>query len=388
MDLQQPPTRMQPLQTNGRQQLFGRRFLRGEALQRLYGFFVRRQAYISFEADRIRTHFVIDPFLNPEASKALLQRQSDDAVASFLTAAAQHDLPKEVAEETDQVARQRAEEAWALYQTQLRQDVTQLKTGFASALHHIEQACIQTLQLFCAWHRMAQHACLDESVCLAASHLSSSPLLNALQNASVSKLGGAPWSGCNELAKTIYRQHIERNETLAAHLQALSESVREKDEALWTYLCDRIVMRNTSIEAFFSRADVYWRAHKPIVRRVLHVYLRQLLNDPKALRWDLCRLSDWQAEQNFYERLIDQTLEKEAILEACIAKHSAHWSMDRIVLLDKTLLKLGMCELLYFSEIPNKISIDEYVTLAKLYGSAKSAPFVNGLLDAVMNDAP
>ena len=53
------------------------------------------------------------------------------------------------------------------------------------------------------------------------------------------------------------------------------------------------------------------------------------------------------------------------------------------MLLDQTIIKLALCEMMYFPSIPIKVSINEYIDIAKTYSIPKSSQFVNGLLDAV-----
>ena len=91
----------------------------------------------------------------------------------------------------------------------------------------------------------------------------------------------------------------------------------------------------------------------------------------------------WEVAQGFYTDLIHRTLQKEEELEALIAQKSANWTVERIMLLDKTILKLALCEMVYFPAIPVKVSINEYIEIAKTYGVLRSSQFVNGLLDAV-----
>ena len=60
-----------------------------------------------------------------------------------------------------------------------------------------------------------------------------------------------------------------------------------------------------------------------------------------------------------------------------------NWDAERIALLDMILMRLGVCELLYFETIPTKVSINEYIDLAKDYSTEQSGHFVNGILDNI-----
>ena len=70
-------------------------------------------------------------------------------------------------------------------------------------------------------------------------------------------------------------------------------------------------------------------------------------------------------------------------LDALIVRHSEHWRLERMTVVDRNLLRLAIYELLYQPEIPTKVVINEAVEMAKRYGSEASGGFINGILDQV-----
>ena len=88
----------------------------------------------------------------------------------------------------------------------------------------------------------------------------------------------------------------------------------------------------------------------------------------------------------FAQDLFNKTVENLKQLDAKIAAHIKNWDLDRLATIDKNVLRLGLAELFYFPEIPEKVSIDEAIELAKIYGTAESGRFVNGVLDAMNKD--
>lgn len=81
--------------------------------------------------------------------------------------------------------------------------------------------------------------------------------------------------------------------------------------------------------------------------------------------------------------LVDTVVRRTAEIDACLAGTVEHWSLDRLAVLDKLVLRLGVAELLYLGETPPKVVIDEAVELAKKFSTEKSGSFVNGVLDKV-----
>lgn len=86
----------------------------------------------------------------------------------------------------------------------------------------------------------------------------------------------------------------------------------------------------------------------------------------------------------FAEKLFLLTLEESDELDEIIEKHINNWEIHRLAMLDKLILRIAICELLHFEEIPTKVTINEAIELAKTFSTAKSGRFVNGVVDAAM----
>ena len=89
---------------------------------------------------------------------------------------------------------------------------------------------------------------------------------------------------------------------------------------------------------------------------------------------------------NFIESLFDIVFTKMDWTEQLIKAHLENWELDRVANIDKILLKMGICEIYYISDIPPKVTITEMVEIAKIYSTDESPIFINGILDAVFKD--
>lgn len=85
----------------------------------------------------------------------------------------------------------------------------------------------------------------------------------------------------------------------------------------------------------------------------------------------------------FTESLVRGTVESGPELDRLIAANAAHWSLARIALVERNILRLAAYELLFRDDIPERVTINEAIELAKLYGSQESGAFVNGILDQI-----
>ena len=70
-----------------------------------------------------------------------------------------------------------------------------------------------------------------------------------------------------------------------------------------------------------------------------------------------------------------------------IRKHLQNWSFERIALIDRILLRMGVSEIFYMDDIPPKVTISEMVEIAKVFSTKESSGFVNGILDSVLKES-
>jgi len=89
-------------------------------------------------------------------------------------------------------------------------------------------------------------------------------------------------------------------------------------------------------------------------------------------------------DRTFAEALVRATLENRDTIDGHISEISRSWRVDRMARVDRNILRLGVAELLYFPDIPARVTLNEAVELAKRYGAEDSPSFVNALLDSVV----
>ncbi|MBT8388003.1 MAG: transcription antitermination factor NusB [Ignavibacteria bacterium] len=92
------------------------------------------------------------------------------------------------------------------------------------------------------------------------------------------------------------------------------------------------------------------------------------------------------SDKQFANDLINKVLINIKELDEKILERVANWEMNRIGLIDRLLLRMGICELLYFPDIPPKVSINESIEIAKDFSTSGSGKFINGILDAILSD--
>jgi N utilization substance protein B len=89
---------------------------------------------------------------------------------------------------------------------------------------------------------------------------------------------------------------------------------------------------------------------------------------------------------DFAKSLILKVVETSRELDALIKGRVKNWEFSRLAVIDKIILRMAICELLYFEDIPPKVSINEAIEIARTYSTEKSDKFVNGVLDSILDD--
>lgn len=111
--------------------------------------------------------------------------------------------------------------------------------------------------------------------------------------------------------------------------------------------------------------------------------VRILMDDPEFYKE---QETNEEFVHEFGKELLYKSIRNNDKLQELVAEKLKNWNEDRVAVLDMLLLKLGICEFLYFPSIPTKVTINEYVSLAKDYSTDKSKRFINGILDRLMKD--
>ncbi|BDS10463.1 transcription antitermination factor NusB [Aureispira anguillae] len=113
---------------------------------------------------------------------------------------------------------------------------------------------------------------------------------------------------------------------------------------------------------------------------------RSVRSLPEDDEFYIAQLPNEEFVHDFGKELLYKSIHHNDDLHELVVEKLKNWNEDRVAVLDMLLLKLGICEFLYFPSIPTKVTINEYVSLAKDYSTDKSKRFINGILDRLMKD--
>jgi len=180
-----------------------------------------------------------------------------------------------------------------------------------------------------------------------------------------------------ELVRKLYLELVETPE----YQSYISRQSREpKDEkAIVDYIYSNLMITNEKFTSHLEEQFNNWDDDCEMVNLLVQNYL----NKPGSYQFSKI-LSDekWQ----FAKNLLQTVMEKNEVTLDMIKPKLKNWDPERIATLDMILMQMGVCEFLYFETIPPKVTINEYIDLAKEYSTNQSGQFVNGILDNIHKD--
>jgi N utilization substance protein B len=177
-----------------------------------------------------------------------------------------------------------------------------------------------------------------------------------------------------ELVRRIYQTLVETSEYKAYITGGAREKADEKK--IIEFILNDLLLDNelfvSHIEDHFSN----WDDDGEMVVQLLGGYLQK----PGSLNFKQLMSPD---KEQFSKSLLQTVMEKDEHLQTLIIPKLKNWDPERIALLDMIMMKMGVAEFLYFETIPPKVTINEYIDLAKDYSTQQSGQFVNGILDNI-----
>ncbi len=177
-----------------------------------------------------------------------------------------------------------------------------------------------------------------------------------------------------DLLRKIYNSLVETEEYKTYVTEASREKKKEKEilQIIFTNLMLPNELFESHIEELFSNWDDDGEMMSQLVLNFLQkpaaYNLQEIISPDKWL---------------FAKTLLTTVIDKKEYTLELIKPKLKNWDADRIALLDMIIINMGICELLYFETIPTKVTINEYIDLAKDYSTEQSGQFINGILDNI-----
>ncbi|MEE0977763.1 MAG: transcription antitermination factor NusB [Bacteroidales bacterium] len=161
----------------------------------------------------------------------------------------------------------------------------------------------------------------------------------------------------------------------------------EDDKKVVLQLMRNYLLKNESFLEFLFEKQLYWESDFSFVGLTFLNYLKEYKSEDSKTK-PLFQMFDIEKDdrKSFAIDLLTKSLVHFDEYDEMFHKHVENWDMDRLAFLDRIIIKIGMTELIYCPTIPVRVTMNEYIELAKEFSTERSKLFVNGLLDKFLID--
>ncbi len=177
-----------------------------------------------------------------------------------------------------------------------------------------------------------------------------------------------------EMVRRVYL-HLDEAPEYRSYINKQGRETKEEKEIL-EFILDKMMLADENFTSYIEENFTNWEDDGEMVIQLLVNFLQ------KPGSADFKEMISGEKKE-FAINLLKTVLDKSEYLQSLIIPKLKNWDPERIALLDMILMKMGVSEFLYFETIPPKVTINEYIDLAKEYSTPQSGQFVNGILDNI-----
>jgi N utilization substance protein B len=177
--------------------------------------------------------------------------------------------------------------------------------------------------------------------------------------------------------RNVYHKLVASTEYAVYNSEAGRNNKQERE--ILEFIYNDLMLANEDFVDFIEDRFNNWDDDAEMLRMLV----LQFLQKPGVLK-----LNEMIGKEkfDFAKELLEVTETRNEQLDELIKPMLRNWDADRVALLDMILLQMGVAEFLYFDTIPPKVTINEYIDIAKAYSTPQSGQFVNGILDSVRKE--
>lgn len=210
--------------------------------------------------------------------------------------------------------------------------------------------------------------------------LRDSPVLR--QQAEEHKLN---WNNYRVEIRQWYKNQVKPDSSFQQY-QALEKTSLEDDIQIVRHIFNQLVLKSDPIATVFEEIDINWQENSKAIKSMVNRTLKSIDKEDDD-EIDIVDLTpNWEDDRKFLIDLYQITLQNDLEYEEMIRDKAENWTVDRIASLDSIVIKMAIAEMIHFSSIPIKVTINEYIDLSKNYSTQKSKQFVNGMLDVISQE--
>ncbi|WP_291401866.1 transcription antitermination factor NusB [Daejeonella sp.] len=192
------------------------------------------------------------------------------------------------------------------------------------------------------------------------------------------------WDFDPEVRKSIFIT-LKASEEYKTFL-GLTDHTIQKDKDIIKFIFKKLILKSPGIEQIFEEKFINWSVDKDVLQALVAKTFKNFssVNPEENKLAEIC--PNWDEDKSFLIELLKKVISFETEYQELIAQKTKNWDSERIALMDTLLMRMAITELIHFSTIPIKVTMNEYIEISKEFSTPKSNSFINGILDKILAD--
>jgi len=191
------------------------------------------------------------------------------------------------------------------------------------------------------------------------------------------------WSDFPELPRKLYSKMIEWEEY--GNYMNKAEDGFSEDRKFIISLIIELITPSEDLQSLLEEMSIYWNDDLGFLTIMLEKTIRSVKSEsgPDHKLMPMFKNKD---DEIFVKKLLSKTILNSEKYTTLIDSNTTNWEIERVALMDTLVMQLAISEIVEFEEIPVKVTLNEYIEIAKYYCTTKSSTFVNGILDKIVRE--
>ena len=191
------------------------------------------------------------------------------------------------------------------------------------------------------------------------------------------------WDVYDSYPNNIYKSLIE-SDLYKDYMNSGKNSYEEDQEFVLNFFVE-LIAEYDDLHDYLEGIQITWADDVHIANAMVHTTIKSFRESSSPLI-SLFKVYKDTDDKRFTEELFRKTIRHQSETKNVIDEKAQNWELDRIATIDLIILEMALTEFLHFPNIPAKVTINEYIELAKNYSTEKSRVFVNGILDKTLKE--
>lgn len=191
------------------------------------------------------------------------------------------------------------------------------------------------------------------------------------------------WANYQHIPRALYNRMI----TWEVYEEYMTTEIHNysSDRKFIINLITDLFLNSEDLQSNLEEQSIYWNDDLEYIGSMIEKTLKKFKTD-SGENVSLMPLFKNEEDEEFVKILFRKAIMHSEKCSELIDKNTTNWEVDRIALMDILVMQLAITEILEFPEIPVKVTLNEYIEIAKFYCTSKSSTFVNGILDNIVRE--